>query len=79
MFGSDLAEVGSVSADLLAVWGRRSDDVYAVGEDAKRMVGRTPAHISAIRPLRNGVIADFEITEAMIRSARLKDADFWMF
>ncbi len=42
-------------------------EIKAVGEDAKRMVGRTPAHISAIRPLRNGVIADFEITEAMIR------------
>ena len=41
--------------------------VRSVGDDAKRMVGRTPARISAIRPLRNGVIADFEVTEAMIR------------
>ena len=41
--------------------------VLAVGNDAKRMVGRTPARISAIRPLRNGVIADFDVTEAMIR------------
>jgi rod shape-determining protein MreB len=45
----------------------RTHVVKAVGEDAKRMVGRTPAHITAIRPLRNGVIADFEVTEAMIR------------
>src|SRR5450830_1170371 len=45
----------------------RTHAVKAVGEDAKRMVGRTPAHITAIRPLRNGVIADFEVTEAMIR------------
>ena len=45
----------------------RTHEVKAVGEDAKRMVGRTPAHITAIRPLRNGVIADFEVTEAMIR------------
>jgi len=41
--------------------------VCAVGEEAKRMVGRTPAKISAIRPLRDGVIADFEVTEAMLR------------
>jgi rod shape-determining protein MreB and related proteins len=41
--------------------------VRAVGEEAKRMVGRTPARISAIRPLRDGVIADFEVTEAMLR------------
>ncbi len=44
-----------------------TNEVKAVGEEAKRMVGRTPAHITAIRPLRNGVIADFEVTEAMIR------------
>jgi len=42
-------------------------EIKGAGEDAKRMVGRTPAHITAIRPLRNGVIADFEVTEAMIR------------
>jgi rod shape-determining protein MreB len=41
--------------------------VLAVGEDAKRMVGRTPARISAIRPLKNGVIADFDATEAMLK------------
>jgi rod shape-determining protein MreB and related proteins len=42
-------------------------DVYAVGENAKQMIGRTPASIRAIRPLRDGVIADFEVTEAMLR------------
>ncbi len=41
--------------------------VYAVGFEAKRMIGRTPATISATRPLRHGVIADFEVTEAMLR------------
>src|SRR3954469_4383871 len=41
--------------------------VHAVGAEAKRMIGRTPASIRAIRPLRHGVIADFEITEAMLR------------
>lgn len=41
--------------------------VLAVGEDARRMIGRTPGNIKAIRPLRDGVIADFEITEAMLK------------
>jgi rod shape-determining protein MreB len=41
--------------------------VLAVGREAKRMLGRTPGNIEAIRPLKNGVIADFEITEAMLR------------
>ena len=42
-------------------------DVYAVGAEAHRMIGRTPATISATRPLRHGVIADFEVTEQMLR------------
>jgi rod shape-determining protein MreB len=41
--------------------------VLAVGVEAKRMLGRTPGNINAIRPLKDGVIADFEITEAMLR------------
>ncbi len=41
--------------------------VMAVGEEAKRMLGRTPGSIVAIRPMKSGVIADFDITEAMIR------------
>lgn len=41
--------------------------VLAVGAEAKRMLGRTPGNIVAIRPMRDGVIADFEITEAMLR------------
>jgi rod shape-determining protein MreB and related proteins len=41
--------------------------VLAVGTEAKRMLGRTPGNIVAIRPMREGVIADFEITEAMLR------------
>jgi len=42
-------------------------DVHAVGHEAQRMIGRTPATISAVRPLRHGVIADFEVTEEMLR------------
>jgi rod shape-determining protein MreB len=45
----------------------RTGSVYAVGAEARRMIGRTPAHISATRPLRDGVIADFEMTEEMLR------------
>jgi rod shape-determining protein MreB len=47
--------------------GRGQRRVVAVGKEAKEMLGRTPGHISAVRPLRDGVIADFEITEAMLR------------
>ena len=41
--------------------------ILAVGAEAKRMIGRTPAHIRAVRPLKDGVIADFDITEKMLR------------
>ena len=44
-----------------------SHRVLAVGEEAKRMLGRTPGNIVAIRPMKAGVIADFEVTEAMLR------------
>ncbi|MDY0341335.1 MAG: rod shape-determining protein [Coriobacteriia bacterium] len=46
---------------------RDTKRVLAVGVDAKRMLGRTPGSIVAIRPLKDGVIADFEVTEAMLR------------
>jgi len=46
---------------------QKTGQVLAIGEEAKRMVGRTPAHISATRPLREGVISDFEVTEQMLR------------
>jgi rod shape-determining protein MreB len=41
--------------------------ILAVGAEAKRMIGRTPSHIVAIRPLKDGVIADFDVTEKMLR------------
>ena len=50
----------------------RTGEVHAVGLDAQRMIGRTPATISAERPLRHGVIADFEVTEAMLRQFMAK-------
>src|SRR5690606_36649308 len=46
---------------------RGGKKVLAVGEEAKEMLGRTPGSIQAVRPLRDGVIADFESTEAMLR------------
>jgi rod shape-determining protein MreB len=46
---------------------KNTNRVLAVGVEAKRMLGRTPANIVAIRPLRDGVIADFEVTEKMLR------------
>ncbi|MFN2364300.1 MAG: rod shape-determining protein MreB, partial [Halarsenatibacteraceae bacterium] len=44
-----------------------SSDVMAVGAEAKRMIGRTPGNIVAVRPMKDGVIADFDVTEAMLR------------
>lgn len=46
---------------------QKTRQILAIGEEAKRMVGRTPAHIVAERPLTDGVISDFEITEQMLR------------
>ena len=45
----------------------RTDEILAVGEDAKRMVGKTPSHIREVNPLVEGVISDFEVTEKMIK------------
>jgi len=44
-----------------------SGDVLAVGEEAKQMIGRTPGNIVAIRPMKDGVIADFDVTQAMLK------------
>lgn len=46
---------------------QRTKQILAIGTEARRMVGRTPAHIVATRPLVDGVISDFEVTEAMLR------------
>lgn len=45
----------------------KTGQILAIGEEAKKMVGRTPAHISVIRPLVNGVVSDFEITKEILR------------
>ena len=46
---------------------RDTNQVLAIGEEARQMIGRTPGNIIAIRPLRDGVIADYDITESMLR------------
>jgi rod shape-determining protein MreB len=56
-----------VNEPSVAAINTKTNHILAVGEDAKKMLGRTPAHISVIRPLVNGVISDFEMTEEMLR------------
>lgn len=46
---------------------RDTGEVLAVGEEAKQMIGRTPGNIIAVRPLKDGVIADFDVTQAMLK------------
>jgi len=46
---------------------QKTGQILAIGEDAKKMVGRTPTHILAVRPLRDGIISDFEVTEQMLK------------
>src|SRR5215212_9747156 len=59
--GVDLDEPSVVAID------EHSGKMVAVGAEAKRMIGRTPSHVRAIRPLRDGVISDADITERMLR------------
>jgi rod shape-determining protein MreB len=81
MFGRDMAVDLGTANTLVYVRGRgiilnepsvvavnvKDGRPLAVGSEAKRMIGRTPGHIQAIRPLKDGVIADFEICEMMLR------------
>ncbi len=81
LFGRDMAIDLGTANSLVYVRGRgivlnepsvvaidtRTAEVLAVGTEAKRMIGRTPGNIVAIRPLKDGVIADFETTEKMLR------------
>ena len=81
LFGRDLAVDLGTANTLVYVRGRgivlnepsvvaintKTGALLAVGVEAKRMIGRTPGHISAIRPLKDGVIADFDVTEQMLR------------
>ena len=59
--------VSEPSVVAISTDGRGPDKIRAVGKQAKEMLGRTPGNIVAIRPIKDGVIADFEITKAMLR------------
>lgn len=56
-----------VNEPSVAAVNTKTNHVLAVGDEAKKMLGRTPAHINVVRPLVNGVISDFEMTEEMLR------------
>jgi rod shape-determining protein MreB and related proteins len=56
----------------------QTEAVVAIGREARRMIGRTPASIRAIRPLRHGVIADFEVTEQMLRYFIRRGREGWV-
>jgi rod shape-determining protein MreB len=46
---------------------KKTKEILAIGSDARKMIGRTPSNVSVIRPLKDGVITDFDTTQAMIR------------
>jgi len=60
---------------------QKTGQILAVGEDAKKMVGRTPAHIVAVRPLKSGVVSDFDATEQMLKYfiAKVRGKKFFSF
>ena len=61
-----------VNEPSVAAVNTKTNHVLAVGEDAKKMLGRVPPHINVVRPLVNGVISDFEMTEEMLRHLLLR-------
>lgn len=65
----------------VAAINHKTNQILAVGSEAKKMLGRTPPHISVIRPLVHGVISDFEMTEEMLRQLlkRLSRGSIWSF
>ncbi|MGI8921607.1 MAG: rod shape-determining protein MreB [Solirubrobacteraceae bacterium] len=63
----DEAIIAYIKKEYSLMLGERTAEVHAVGIEAKRMLGRTPGTIQAIRPLKDGVIADFDVTEQMLR------------
>ncbi|MEK7451540.1 MAG: rod shape-determining protein [Patescibacteria group bacterium] len=68
-----------VSEPSLAAVNNKTGQILAIGEEAKKMLGRTPAHIDVIRPLVNGVISNFEITQEIIRYFIKKISDNRLF
>lgn len=58
---------------------RDTDSIVAIGTEAQKMLGRTPGNISAVRPLRDGVISDYDLTEKMLRYFIKKVCGFFIF
>ncbi len=56
-----------VNEPTIAAVNNKTNEILAIGEEAKKMLGRTPGHISVIRPLVNGVISDFDMTQELLR------------
>ena len=52
---------------------RDTNKIMAIGEEARLMIGRTPGNIVAVRPLRQGVISDYTVTEKMMKGSRQED------
>src|SRR3989344_8126584 len=46
----------------------RNDQILAIGDEAKKMIGKNPAHISVVRPLVDGIVSDFEVTEKRLKN-----------
>ena len=55
---------------------KNNNKVLAVGEEARRMIGRTPGNIVAVRPLKDGVISDYDVTEKMLKSSNRCSYEF---
>ena len=58
----------------VVAYDKDADKVKAIGEEARQMIGRTPGNIMAIRPLRQGVISDYTITEKMLKQKGVSQA-----
>ncbi len=68
-----------VNEPSIAAVNNKTGQAIAIGEDAKKMIGRTPTHITVIRPLINGVISDFEMTQTILRHFLRKIGGFKSF
>ena len=68
-----------INEPTIAAVNNKTNQVLAIGEEAKKMLGRVPAHISIVRPLINGVISDFEMTQELLRHYLKKIGGNWFF
>src|SRR6266481_3016672 len=71
----------AVNEPTVSAVNNRTNQILAVGDEAKKMLGRTPAHIQVTRPLVNGVISDFEMTQELLRQflKRMNAGSLWNY